>query len=73
MATINPRSLENLIDGAAPDNPGETVPTTVRLRADQKEWLEAREESNGVLARLAFDLLIAKFEAGSCQGAEAPL
>lgn len=43
----------------APDSPGVTVPTTVRVREDQKVWIDAQNESASVLVRRALDLLIA--------------
>lgn len=41
----------------APDRPGDTVPTTVRVRADQKAWMDAQPEASSVLVRRALDLL----------------
>ena len=41
----------------APDTPGATVPTTVRVRVEQKEWLDVQPESASVLVRRALDLL----------------
>lgn len=41
----------------APDNPGATVPTTVRVRFDQKQWMSQQSESASVLVRRALDLL----------------
>jgi len=52
------KELRNLKNTPAPDNPGETVPITVRVRADQREWLNQQSESLGVLVRRALDLLI---------------
>lgn len=42
----------------APDSPGATVPTTVRVREDQKAWMDAQSESASVLVRRALDLLM---------------
>jgi len=52
------KELRNLKHTPAPDNPGETVPMTVRVRVDQREWLNQQSESLGVLVRRALDLLI---------------
>ncbi len=43
---VNPESLKNLVDRSAPDNPGDTTPTTVRLATDDLNWL--RELEGGV-------------------------
>lgn len=56
----NPNTLSNLKDTTAPDNPGETQTITVRIRVDQKDWLEAQEESKSYLVRQALDKYIAK-------------
>lgn len=53
--TINTQGLKPT---PAPDCPGQTVPTTVRVRADQKHWLDQQDESAGLLVRKALDLLI---------------
>ena len=52
------REIKNLKPTPAPDRPGETVPVTVRVRLDQKKWLSAQRESQGVLIRRALDLLM---------------
>lgn len=46
----------------APDNPGETETITVRVRIDQKEWLDEQEESRSYLVRQALDLYIGDFK-----------
>jgi len=53
-------NLSGLVKTPAPDNPGETVPTTIRLRTDQKEWLDSYPESNSYLIRKAIDFLMEK-------------
>ena len=53
--TINTSGLR---PSPAPDAPGATVPTTVRVRADQKKWMDAQDESASVLVRRALDLLM---------------
>ena len=52
------KELRNLKNTPAPDKPGETVPVTVRVRVDQRQWLDKQSESLGVLVRRALDLLI---------------
>jgi len=52
------KELRNLKNTTAPDNPGETVPVTVRVRVDQRQWLDKQSQSFGVLVRRALDLLI---------------
>jgi len=54
----SPKELANLRSTPAPDNPGDTVPITVRVRVDQRQWLNAQSESLGLLVRRALDLLI---------------
>jgi len=54
------KELKNLKHTPAPDNPGETVPVTVRVRVDQKRWLSEQKNSQGVLVRKALDLLISR-------------
>ena len=58
----NPNTLANLKDTSAPDSPGETEPITVRVRADQKEWLDAQPESRSYLIRRALDLYLVTLE-----------
>jgi len=53
------KEIRNLKNTPAPDNPGETVTVTVRVRVDQKRWLSEQKYSQGVLVRKALDLLIA--------------
>ena len=52
------KELRNLKHTPAPDNPGETVAISARVRLDQKKWLDNQNESQGVLIRRALDLLI---------------
>jgi hypothetical protein len=52
------KELQNLKNTLAPDNPGETVPVTVRVRVNQRQWLDRQPESIGVLVRRALDLLM---------------
>jgi len=54
----SPREIQNLKPTPAPDRPGETAVITVRVRLDQKKWLSAQRESQGVLIRRALDLLM---------------
>jgi hypothetical protein len=52
----NPSSLANLIDRSAPDRPGETITTAVRLRADDAEWLRTLPEGSSYHVRQAVKL-----------------
>ena len=52
------KELANLKPTIAPDNPGQTVAISARIRLDQKAWLDKQQESHGVLIRRALDLLI---------------
>jgi hypothetical protein len=52
----NPKSLANLSDRSAPDKPGETVSTTIRIGADDMAWLNAQKESKGYHIRQALKL-----------------
>ena len=54
------KELANLKPTIAPDNPGQTVAISARVRLDQKEWLDRQEESHGFLVRRALDLLIGR-------------
>jgi len=54
------REIRNLKNTPAPDKPGETVAMTVRVRVDQRQWLDSQPESNGVLVRRALDLLMSR-------------
>lgn len=38
------KSLANLVDRSAPDNPGDTTATTVRIKTDDLEWLRSMPE-----------------------------
>ena len=48
--------IRDLKNTPAPDNSGETVPVTVRVRLDQKKWLSAQKDSQGVLVRKVLDI-----------------
>ena len=56
-STINTTGLQPTTAPDAPGN-GNTVATTVRVRIDQKAWLDSQDESASVLVRRALDLLI---------------
>lgn len=58
----NPNTLANLKDTTAPDSPGETEPITVRVRVDQKEWLDTQQQSRSYLIRQALDLYLVTLE-----------
>jgi len=55
---ISPKQISNLKPNYAPDKPGDTIVTTIRIRKDQRQWLEEQEQSNGYLVRIALDLLM---------------
>ena len=39
----NPNSLANLPDRSAPDKPGETVTTGIRITPEDRDWLKGLE------------------------------
>lgn len=54
----NPKSLQNLADTSAPDQPGDTKAITVRITTAQWEWLKSQPEAISYHARRAFDVYI---------------
>ena len=58
----NPKSLKNLPDRSAPDNPGETKAFGVRLRIDDVKRLDALPEGRSYHVRQAIALYLKKLE-----------
>jgi hypothetical protein len=52
----NEKSLANLRDTTAPDNPGATVTITVRVRVEDVEWLNSLPEGRSYHVRQAVRL-----------------
>ena len=57
---VSAKSLDNLVDKSAPDKPGGTIPITVRVTPEQKEWLDKQVEGRSFHAREAFRAYIPK-------------
>jgi hypothetical protein len=58
-----PISLANLQDFSAPDKPGETISTTVRLRKADYHWLSDLPEGKGYHVRQAIQMYRKQVEA----------
>lgn len=50
------KSLKNLKDRSAPDKPGDTVATTVRVKTDDLEWLKGLDHGVSYHIRQALKL-----------------
>ncbi|MBD2019931.1 hypothetical protein H6F43_06985 [Leptolyngbya sp. FACHB-36] len=59
---VNPKSLQNLVDRSAADNPGETKATTVRLAVDDLAWLDSLPEGKSYHVRQAVKRYRAELE-----------
>lgn len=53
---VNPKSLKNLVDRSAPDSPGETKATTIRIGLADLEWLNSQPEGKSFHVRQALKL-----------------
>ncbi len=57
---VSAKSVEQLKPNYAPDQPGKTIPITVRVTPEQKEWLDKQVEGRSFHAREAFRAYIPK-------------